>query len=233
MKVNNKALVLFSGGQDSTTCLAWALEIYDEVETISFDYGQRHNVELVARSKVLESIRSSFPDWDKKLGSSYVIEIDFIKKILETSLTSNTNIETKNGMPNTFVPGRNLLFFNLAATLGYKKGIEIIVGGMGQTDFSGYPDCRDNSIKSQQIALSLGFGKDFILETPLMWKNKRQVWDFAKDIGGHKLVDIIIKDTHTCYVGDRSKLNDWGYGCGNCPSCILRKSGWESWINVE
>ncbi|AGF46636.1 queuosine biosynthesis protein QueC [Candidatus Kinetoplastibacterium desouzaii TCC079E] len=230
---NNKALVLFSGGQDSTTCLAWALETYEKVETISFYYGQRHDIELTSRLSVLNSIRSSFPKWDKKLGADHLIEVDFIKNFFNTALTNDLVIENTNDMPNTFVPGRNLLFFTIAAAFGYKSDFNVIVGGMSETDFSGYPDCRDSTIKSQQVTLTLGLEKNIILETPLMWKNKSQVWDFAKNIGGDALIEIIVKYTHTCYIGNHYDFHSWGYGCGDCPACVLRKNGWENWINVE
>ncbi len=224
------ALVLFSGGQDSTTCLAWALGRYARVETIGFDYGQRHHVELEARQTVLAQVRAQFPDWAPRLGDDHMIDLAVLGQISDTALTSEAEIRMNaDGLPNTFVPGRNLLFLNLAAALGYRRGVDVLVGGMCETDFSGYPDCRDDTIKALQVAVSLGMGKRYTFETPLMWLDKRETWQLAFDLGGQRLVDLIVEDTHTCYTGDRSHRHDWGYGCGTCPACALRRNGFEQW----
>jgi 7-cyano-7-deazaguanine synthase len=224
------ALVLFSGGQDSTTCLAWALEKYDRVETIGFDYGQRHRIELAARLRVLESLKTQFPNWAAKLGDDHVVDLGVLGQISDTALTRDTEImmEAAN-LPNTFVPGRNLMFFTLASAVGYRRHLNVVVGGMCETDFSGYPDCRDDTIKAQQVAISLGMGQRFTYETPLMWIDKAQTWQLAKDLGGETLVSILVNDSHTCYLGIRESLHDWGYGCGTCPACDLRRKGYERW----
>jgi len=222
----NSALVLFSGGQDSSTCLAWALSRYGRVETIGFDYGQRNAVELDCRPKVVESLRTSFPDWSQKLRDDRVLDLSFIGGIAETAMTSNAAIGIgANGLPNTFVPGRNLLFLTVAAAVAYHRHIRVLVGGMCQTDFSGYPDCRDATIKALQHALNLGMDTRFQLETPLMWITKAQTWKLAEDLGGARLVGMIREETHTCYLGDRTIRNEWGYGCGSCPACRLRAAG--------
>ncbi len=224
------ALVLFSGGQDSATCLAWALERFDHVETIGFDYGQRHRVELECRGKVLEAIRSEFPRWGARLGEDRVIDLSVIKAISDTALTSDKAIEMqKNGLPNTFVPGRNLLFFSVASTVAYRRGIKHIVGGMCETDYSGYPDCRDDTLKALQVALNLGMESRFVIETPLMWLDKAATWAMAEVLGGQRLVEIIKQETHSCYLGNRETRHEWGYGCGTCPACELRLRGYQSY----
>jgi 7-cyano-7-deazaguanine synthase len=224
----NAALVLFSGGQDSTTCLAWALDQYDRVETIGFNYNQRHNIELECRKVVVQSLRSQFHQWSDKLGDDHMVNIPVLGDISDTALTQDRKIEfNKTGLPTTFVPGRNLLFLTLASAIAYRRGISVLVGGMCETDFSGYPDCRNETIKSQEKTLSLGLEYPVTIKTPLMWIDKAATWKMANDIGGEKLINIIKNDTHTCYLGDRTKRHNWGFGCGTCPACELRKSGWE------
>jgi len=222
------ALVLFSGGQDSTTCLAWALQRYDHVETIGFDYGQRHSVELACRTEILAALREQFPDWAAKLGDDHMLDMRLLSTISDTAMTSGRAIEMeKNGLPNTFVPGRNLLFFTYAAAVAYRRELKVLVGGMCETDYSGYPDCRDNTLKALQVALSLGMDHPLVIETPLMWLDKRQTWEMAQDLGGSALLEIVREKSHTCYVGDRSTLHEWGYGCGTCPACELRRNGFD------
>jgi 7-cyano-7-deazaguanine synthase len=228
--VPRRALVLFSGGQDSTTCLAWALERYDHVETVAFDYGQRHRIELDARLVVLARLRRQFPQWSERLGEDHLLDASVLGQVGETALTSDRAIEMQaNGLPNTFVPGRNLLFLTLAAALAYRRELNVLVGGMCETDFSGYPDCRDDTIKAQQVALGLGLGMRLTIETPLMWIDKADTWALAHRLGGWGLVEIIVEDSHTCYLGERGVLHDWGHGCGQCPACALRRAGWERW----
>ncbi|MDR3454038.1 MAG: 7-cyano-7-deazaguanine synthase QueC [Rhodoferax sp.] len=230
MKLPNKALVLFSGGQDSTTCLAWALDRYAHVETVGFDYGQRHRIELDARLHVLAALRTQYPQWSGRLGEDHVLSLDILGQISDTSLTKDIEFElTESGLPNTFVPGRNLLFLTLAAALGYRRNLDVVVGGMCETDFSGYPDCRDDAVKAQQIAVSLGMGRRFTFETPLMWLDKAQTWALAHELGGQALIDIVLNESHTCYQGVRDTLHAWGYGCGTCPACELRKNGYARW----
>jgi len=227
--MTSTALVLFSGGQDSTTCLAWALQRYDRVETIGFDYGQRHAVELVCRKDILAALRTRFPAWATKLGEDHVLDMTLLSTISETAMTSARAIEMeKNGLPNTFVPGRNLLFFIYAAAVAYRRELKLLVGGMCETDYSGYPDCRDNTLKALQVTLSLGMDHPLVIETPLMWLDKRQTWQMAQDLGGATLLEIVREKSHTCYVGDRSTLHKWGYGCGSCPACELRLKGYEA-----
>jgi len=229
---NEGALVLFSGGQDSTTCLAWALARYAHVETIGFDYGQRHAIELTVRPAVLQQMRSLSAAWDTRLGDDHMIDLSLISRISDTALTSNVEIAMQeNGLPNTFVPGRNLLFLTTAATVAYRRGLNVLVGGMCETDFSGYPDCRDDTIKALQVALNLGMATRLKLETPLMWLDKAQTWSLAEEAGGEKLVDLIRTDTHTCYLGERGTLHDWGYGCGTCPACALRARGYRQFAD--
>lgn len=228
--MHNKALVLFSGGQDSTTCLAWALERFDHVETIGFDYGQRHRVELECRVNILQKLRSTFPNWASRLGDDHFLDLQLLGQISETAMTSEKQIEfEQNGLPNTFVPGRNLLFFTFAAAIAYRRGLSVLVGGMCETDYSGYPDCRDNTLKTLQVSLSLGMDMPLVLETPLMWLDKRQTWKLAKDLGGGGFVEFIQEETHTCYLGDRQHRHDWGYGCNHCPACELRRTGFEAY----
>jgi 7-cyano-7-deazaguanine synthase len=225
------ALVLFSGGQDSTTCLAWALTHFAHVETIGFDYGQRHQVELQARQAVLAQVRERFPQWRDRLGEDHMLDLAVLGRISDTALTSDAEIQmTAAGLPNTFVPGRNLLFFNLAAAVGYRRGLHTLVGGMCETDFSGYPDCRDDTLKALQVAVSLGIGQRFTFETPLMWLDKAATWELARTLGGDALVDLIVTESHTCYQGVRGTLHPWGHGCGTCPACELRRSGYERWV---
>ena len=228
MNASKSALVLFSGGQDSTTCLAWALDKFSHVETVAFNYNQRHVVELECRKVVLQNIRTQFPEWADKLGEDHLLDIPVLGSISDTALTQDREIEfSKSGLPTTFVPGRNLLFLTLASAIAYRRGIEVLVGGMCETDFSGYPDCRDETIKSQEKTLSLGLDYPLIIETPLMWIDKAATWKMANEIGGNRLINIIKNDTHTCYLGDRSICHEWGFGCGTCPACELRKVGWK------
>ena len=224
--MHTTALVLFSGGQDSTTCLAQALTRYQRVETIAFDYRQRHSVELDARLVVLQQLREQFPEWAHKLGEDHLLDLGVLGQVSETSLTRDTAFKMESsGLPNTFVPGRNLLFLTLAAALAYRRGLEVLVTGVCETDFSGYPDCRDDTMKAMQLALSLGMDKRFLIETPLMWIDKADTWRLADSLGGKKLVDLIVEHTHTCYLGDREHRHTWGYGCGACPACELRARG--------
>ncbi|MBC7416252.1 MAG: 7-cyano-7-deazaguanine synthase QueC [Herminiimonas sp.] len=229
MMINtNRALVLFSGGQDSTTCLAWALARYAHVETIGFDYGQRHAIELAVRPAVLEKIVTIDAGWATRLGEDHMIDLSLLGRISETALTRDVDIAfQENGLPNTFVPGRNLMFMMVAATVAYRRGLDVLVGGMCETDFSGYPDCRDDSMKALQVALNLGMATRLKLETPLMWIDKAATWTLAQDLGGAALVELIRSDTHTCYLGERGVLHAWGHGCGTCPACALRARGYE------
>jgi 7-cyano-7-deazaguanine synthase len=224
------ALVLFSGGQDSATCLAWALDRYDRVETIGFDYGQRHRVELEVRTVFLEKLRALFPRWAEKLGADHLLDLSVLGAISDTALTGERAIEmSASGLPNTFVPGRNLLFLTLAAAVAYRRGLKRLVTGVCETDYSGYPDCRDDTIKALQVAINLGTESRFVLETPLMWIDKAATWAMADALGGAPLTDLIVRDTHTCYLGDRQTDHAWGFGCGACPACELRASGYERW----
>lgn len=231
MFFSKAALVLFSGGQDSTTCLAWALQRYAKVETIGFDYGQRHAVELSVRPTILQHLRQLSPHWDARLGEDHVLDLSWLGQLSNTALTSEVEIRMQeNGLPNTFVPGRNLLFMTVASTLAYRRGLDVLVGGMCETDFSGYPDCRDDTMKSLQITLNLGMASRFSIETPLMWIDKAQTWQLAQDLGGAPLVDLIREHSHTCYLGQRDILHPWGYGCGHCPACSLRERGYQQFI---
>jgi 7-cyano-7-deazaguanine synthase len=224
------ALVLFSGGQDSTACLAWALDRFARVETVGFDYGQRHRVELDCRVAVCEQLRAGFPPWRDKLGDDHRLDLSLLGQISDTALTDARAIEIgASGLPNTFVPGRNLLFFTFAAALAYRRGLSVLVGGMCETDYSGYPDCRDNTLKALQVALSLGMATPMTIETPLMWLDKAQTWALAESLGGEALTELIIEHTHTCYLGERSQRHAWGYGCGQCPACELRARGYDVW----
>jgi len=234
--MHTSALVLFSGGQDSTTCLALALSKYERVETVAFDYGQRHKVELEARLNVLREIKAQFPQWAHKLGEDHLLDLAVLGQVSDTSLTRDVAFKMESsGLPNTFVPGRNLLFLTLAAALAYRRDLQVLVTGVCETDFSGYPDCRDDTIKAMQLALSLGMDKRFLIETPLMWIDKADTWRLAHDIGeksgqpqgGEVLVRLIVEHTHTCYLGDRVHRHVWGYGCGTCPACELRARGFE------
>lgn len=229
----SSALVLFSGGQDSTTTLAWALNRFESVETIGFDYGQRHSVEMECRKHVLWALKERYPEWAKRLGEDHVLDLGALGEVSETALTRESSIKYEaSGLPNTFVPGRNLMFFTFAAAVAYRRGQTVLVGGMCETDFSGYPDCRDNTIKALQVSLSLGLDSQMTLETPLMWLTKAQTWELAKEEGGESLVNLIIDETHTCYMGDRSNRHTWGYGCGTCPACELREKGYEEFLKV-
>jgi 7-cyano-7-deazaguanine synthase len=224
------ALVLFSGGQDSTTCLAWALDRYPQVETVGFDYSQRHHVELECRKRVRVEIARRFPAWGERLGSDHAIDITSFGAIGATALTSEAEIVMmQSGLPSTFVPGRNLVFFVYAAALGYRRGLSTLVGGMCETDYSGYPDCRDATLKALQEAIRLGTEVPFTIETPLMWRTKAETWTLAHELGGDALVDLILEETHTCYRGERGHRREWGYGCGTCPACELRAKGYTEW----
>lgn len=225
-----KALVLFSGGQDSTVCLAWALARFAEVETVGFDYGQSHAIELACRDNVLARLTAIDPAWASRLGPDHIIRLAELGQISDTALTRDAEIEMgENGLPTTFVPGRNLIFFTYAAALGYRRGAQTLVGGMCETDYSGYPDCRADTIKALEAAISLGMDKSFELETPLMRIDKAATWSLAEALGGKALVELIIEDTHSCYRGDRSQRHAWGYGCGNCPACELRARGYSTY----
>jgi 7-cyano-7-deazaguanine synthase len=225
------ALVLFSGGQDSTTCLGWALERYDRVETIGFDYGQRHRIELDCRLSLLADIRARFPEWGARLGEDVVVGLDAIGTLSNTALTRDVEMKMgEDGLPNTFVPGRNLIFLAFAAALAYRRGLKHIVTGVCETDYSGYPDCRDETIKAMQVALNLGLERRFVLETPLMWIDKAQTFAMARELGGQAFLDLVVAETHSCYVGDRTHVHEWGRGCGACPACQLRAEGWRRFV---
>ncbi len=224
------ALVLFSGGQDSTTCLAWALQRFARVETIGFDYGQRHRVELDCRGPLRDKLAAAFPQWAARLGDDHLLDLRQLGQIADTALTDQRAIEWRaGGLPNTFVPGRNLLFLGYAAALAYKRGASVLVGGMCETDYSGYPDCRDNTIKAMQLALSLGLDAPMTVATPLMWLTKAQTWALADSLGGDALTRIVVEDSHTCYLGERGMPHPWGHGCGHCPACLLRAAGHAAW----
>ena len=223
------ALVLFSGGQDSTACLAWALDRYGRVETVGFDYGQRHAVELEARQTVRRRIAAAFPDWAPRLGPDHAIDITAFGAIGETAMTTDRAIEiTDRGLPSTFVPGRNLVFLTYAAALADRRGLNVLVGGMCETDFSGYPDCRRETLEAMERALNLGMDQAFRIETPLMALTKAETWALAQTLGGEALVAITVEDSHTCYLGVRGTRHAWGYGCGACPACELRRRGYET-----
>lgn len=227
---DERALVLFSGGQDSATCLAWAVRNFASVETVAFDYGQRHRVELDVRRQFAASLPSAIPETSARLGADHLLDLNLVTQLGETAMTADRAIETgANGLPTTFVPGRNLLFFTAAAALAYRRGIRHLVGGMCETDFSGYPDCRDDTLKALQAALSLGLEARVTIHTPLMWLDKAATWKMAQDLGGDALVRLIRDETHTCYLGDRARKHEWGYGCGTCPACDLRARGWMKW----
>jgi 7-cyano-7-deazaguanine synthase len=248
---HTRALVLFSGGQDSTVCLAYALQKFAHVETVGFDYGQRHSIELEQRNVVTKELRQSFPLWAAKLGDDHMLDLAVLGKVSETSLTRDMAYKMEqSGLPNTFVPGRNLLFLTLAAALAYRRDLQVIVTGVCETDFSGYPDCRDDTMKAMQLALSLGMDKRFLIDTPLMWIDKAATWQMAHDLGavaatqtdatkheanngGQRLVDLVVEHTHTCYAGDRTQRHAWGYGCGTCPACALRAGGWNKFFSLR
>ena len=230
MSALDSALVLFSGGQDSTVCLAWALERFARVETIGFDYGQRHAVELEVRPRIRAGLSASNEQWRSRLGDDHIVRIDALAQISETALTRETAIEISgSGLPTTFVPGRNLVFFSFAGAVAYRRGLKHIVAGMCETDFSGYPDCRDDTIKAMQLALTLGMDRRFVIDTPLMWIDKAATFALAHEIGGDGLIDLLLAETHTCYLGDRQHRHAWGFGCGTCPACRLRADGYATW----
>lgn len=223
------ALVLFSGGQDSTTCLAWALAGFDHVETVGFAYGQRHAVELDCRDPLRQAIAAGFPQWATRLGADHLLDLAVLGEISDTSLTRERAIAMgKAGLPDTFVPGRNLLFLTLAAAIAYRRGLGVLVTGVCETDFSGYPDCRDDTVKAMQVALNLGMNTRLRIATPLMWIDKAATWALAHELGGERLLELIVESSHTCYLGDRQHRHEWGYGCGKCPACELRAAGWRT-----
>ena len=229
---SDAALILFSGGQDSTVCLAWALERFARVETIGFDYGQRHAIELNLRPRIRESLATLRPAWQARLGEDHMIKLDALAAMSDTALTRETAIEiAADGLPTTFVPGRNLIFFCFAGALAYRRGARHLVAGMCETDYSGYPDCRDETVKAMQAALNLGLGMEIAIHTPLMWIDKAATFAMAEEIGGQGLVDLIVERTHSCYLGDRSHRHDWGYGCGECPACRLRGQGFAKFMS--
>jgi len=228
---NDSALVLFSGGQDSTVCLAWALERFARVETIGFDYGQRHVVELAMRGRLRDGMAALNAAWKAGLGEDHLIRLDALSAISETALTRETEIEiNKDGLPTTFVPGRNLVFLSFAGALAYRRGARHIVAGMCETDYSGYPDCRDDTVKAMQVALSLGLDRPVTLHTPLMWIDKASTFALAEELGGEAFLELVVEDSHSCYLGDRTQRHDWGYGCGDCPACQLRSRGFHAFM---
>jgi 7-cyano-7-deazaguanine synthase len=225
------AVVLFSGGQDSTVCLAWALERFARVETVGFDYGQRHRIELDMRPRLRERMVAIKPEWQARLGEDHIVKLDALAAMSDSALTRETVIEmADNGLPTTFVPGRNLIFFCFAGALAYRRGARRIVAGMCETDYSGYPDCRDVTVKAMQHTLGLGMDRSIAIDTPLMWIDKAATFGMAEDIGGQALLDLVVEDTHSCYLGDRTQRHDWGYGCGACPACDLRAAGYKKFI---
>ncbi|MEI6985132.1 MAG: 7-cyano-7-deazaguanine synthase QueC [Rhodospirillaceae bacterium] len=227
---HTRALVLFSGGQDSATCLAWALSRFQHVETIGFDYGQRHAVEMTCRLLVREQMAALRPDWGRRLGTDHLCDLASLHAVSDSALTRDMAIVmAENGLPTTFVPGRNLVFLTFAAIVAHRQGLRHLVGGMCETDFSGYPDCRDDTIKAMQLALNLGMSQRFVIDTPLMWLDKAASWRLAESLGGPELVELIRVETHTCYQGDRSELRECGHGCGACPACVLRAAGWKAY----
>ncbi len=228
--MEGSAVVLFSGGQDSTVCLAWALQRFARVETIGFDYGQRHHAELAVRPRIRERMAALRPDWAARLGEDHVVKLDALAAMSETALTRDVAIEIADtGLPTTFVPGRNLVFFVFAGALAYRRGARHLVAGMCETDYSGYPDCRDDTVKAMQLALTLGMDRRLTIHTPLMWLDKAATFALAQEIGGDRFVKLLVEDTHTCYLGDRSRRHVWGYGCGECPACRLRADGYAKW----
>jgi 7-cyano-7-deazaguanine synthase len=230
VSLSDSALVLFSGGQDSTVCLAWALERFGRVETIGFAYGQRHAVELDVRPGIRKALAAQSEQWRARLGDDHILRIDSLAEISDTALTRDVAIEiSASGLPTTFVPGRNLVFFSFAGAIAYRRGIKHLVAGMCETDFSGYPDCRDDTVKAMQLALTLGMDRRFVIHTPLMWIDKAATFALAHDIGGDALIDVLLAETHTCYLGDRQHRHAWGFGCGECPACRLRADGYVKW----
>ncbi len=229
---NDTALVLFSGGQDSTVCLGWALERFARVETVGFAYGQRHAVELEVRPRILKRIAAANACWKARLGEDHVLTLDALAAISDTALTRDMAIEiSTNGLPTTFVPGRNLIFFSFAGAIAYRRSARHLVAGMCETDYSGYPDCRDDTVKAMQLALTLGLDKRLTVHTPLMWIDKAGTFALAEELGGQPFLDLIIEDSHSCYLGDRTRRHDWGYGCGKCPACQLRAKGFAKFMN--
>jgi len=228
---SDTALVLFSGGQDSTVCLAWALERFARVETVGFEYGQRHAVELDVRPRLREKVAALRGEWAQRLGEDHLVHLDALGAISETALTRDTAIEiAQSGLPTTFVPGRNLAFLTFAGALAYRRGARHLVAGMCETDYSGYPDCRDDTIKAMQVAIGLGMDRRFVIHTPLMWIDKAAIFALAEEIGGQQFLELVIEETHSCYRGDRSRRHDWGYGCGECPACRLRAEGFARFL---
>lgn len=229
--MTSRALVLFSGGQDSTVAVAWALERFDAVETVGFDYGQRHRVELECRATIREALPALSPRYAERLGADHMIDLAALGAISETALTRDTEIAfAETGLPTTFVPGRNLIFLTFAAALAYRRGAKHIVLGVCETDYSGYPDCRDDTIKAMQVALGLGLDRRLVLHTPLMWRDKAQTFALARALGGEPLLDLVVEQSHSCYLGDRSTRHPWGYGCGSCPACELRAKGYAAYL---
>jgi len=227
---SDTTLVLFSGGQDSTVCLAWALQRFARVETVGFAYGQRHAVELTVRPRLRAAIAALNPDWAARLGEDHVVDVSGLAAISDTALTRDVAIEVaQSGLPTTFVPGRNLIFFCFAGAIAYRRGARHLVAGMCETDYSGYPDCRDDTLKAMQVALNLGMDQRFVVHTPLMWIDKAATFALAQDLGGDAFVDVLVEHTHTCYLNERGPMHDWGHGCGDCPACALRKRGFENW----
>ena len=230
---NEGALVLFSGGQDSATCLAWSMQRFGRVETIGFDYGQRHRVELDCRKLFRSALSAQFPEWTARLGEDHTLPLEALKTVSDSALTGEVEIAMRSdGLPNTFVPGRNIVFLTFAAALAYRRGLRHLVAGMCEIDYSGYPDCRDDTLKALQVALNLGMERRFVLHTPLMWLDKAATWRLAGELGGQHFIKMIVEETHTCYLGDRSRRHPWGYGCGECPACELRGNGWDAY-NAE
>lgn len=227
------ALVLLSGGQDSATSLAWALQEFQRVETIGFHYGQRHRIEMDCRDEIRQSLAAMDDVWRRRLGEDHVLHVPTFEQIGETAMTSDVKIAMgKDGLPTTFVPGRNLVFLSLAGSLAYRRGAKHLVTGVCETDYSGYPDCRDDTVKAMQVALNLGLASKLVIHTPLMWRDKAETWRLAETLGGATLVESLRTQTHTCYLGDRTKLHSWGYGCGDCPACELRRDGWSRYAGV-
>jgi len=230
MSTTRKALLLFSGGQDSATCLAWALDKYDHVETVGFHYEQRHDIEMECRLTVREELPKLKTDWARRIGPDHVLDLSVLGQMSETALTRDVAIDMDaDGLPNTFVPGRNLVFLTFAGALAYRRGITTLIGGMCEADFSGYPDCRNETLSAQMQALSLGLAREMVLETPLMNLSKAQAWSLCEELGGQPLVSIVNEKTHSCYKGDHETQNAWGYGCGDCPACELRAAGWKQY----
>jgi 7-cyano-7-deazaguanine synthase len=229
--LSSGALVLFSGGQDSTTALAWAFDRFDTVETIGFDYGQRHLVEMECRLAIREKLPALSSRYAERLGPDHVVDLKALGAISETALTRETEISfAETGLPTTFVPGRNLIFLTFAAALAYRRGLKHIVLGVCETDYSGYPDCRDDTIKAMQVALGLGLDRRLVLHTPLMWRDKAQTFALARQLGGQTLLDLVLEQTHSCYLGDRTTRHGWGFGCGHCPACDLRAKGFAAYL---